>query len=216
VPIRNVNTSVPKNFADAIMKCLEKDPWDRWGTTMELWSELQTVSFFPPRTEIKSASPSSSGITAKVAFFLAGMGLIAGFMWGRMMYQDGGVFYSPPSTGAAEAFVAGWLDHPGGDSTAFEPEATVMHLAVDPAAMRVVELSPSDLPRHLLITRRVANVVSNPLEVRGFGDMAIVSGSYRISDSVCGKAWFVLRARGDEWRMVHVRVQDLRVCDPGI
>ena len=51
VHIRRVNTSVPKNFADSIMRCLEKDPWDRFSTTMELWSELQNVSFFPTNTE---------------------------------------------------------------------------------------------------------------------------------------------------------------------
>jgi serine/threonine protein kinase len=214
--IRRLNPSVPKNFADAIMKCLEKDPWDRFGTAMDLWTELQTVSFFPARTD-PSPSSSSSGTPIKVVLGIAGIGLIAGFLTGRVAYQDGGLLTSPPpSSAVAEALVAGWLDNPGGDATsAFEPNATVIHLAADPHESPLMEMSPTRIPQYESITTRMAGVAGNPLDVRAFGDVAIVSGSYEIPESACGKAWFVLKARSNQWRVVHARLQDIAAaCEP--
>jgi len=49
VPIRDINPTIPKDFADAIMKCLEKDPWDRYATTKELEAALQAVEFSSTR-----------------------------------------------------------------------------------------------------------------------------------------------------------------------
>jgi hypothetical protein len=47
-PIRRLNQSVPKILADATERCLQKDPEHRFGSVMELWGQLQRVSFFPP------------------------------------------------------------------------------------------------------------------------------------------------------------------------
>ena len=216
VHIRSLNTSVPKNFADAIMRCLEKDPWDRFSTTMELWSELQNVSFFPTNTEIKS----SSRTPIKVLAGIAAIGLIAGFMTARVVYQTPPAppAPTPPSTSAAQAFVSDWLQTVDGrDTTAFEASATVMHMAVDSDESSTPQLSPTQLPQHEAITNRLARVADRPREALRFGNIAIVSGSYGTQEPACGKAWFMLRSRNGKWRMVHVRLQDVAgECVPGV
>ena len=213
VHIRRVNTSVPKKFADAIMRCLEKDPWDRFSTTMELWSELQNVSFFPTNTEIKPSSP-RPGTPIKVVAGIAAIGLIAGFMTSRVVYRSAPA-PPPPSNSAAEALVSGWLETmDGSDTSAFEPRAIVMHMAID-SETSSSQLSPRRLPQYGAITNRLAGVVDHPLEVLRFGNVAIVSGSYGTQEPACGKAWFTLRSRGDAWRIMHLRLQDVAgECEP--
>ena len=44
-PIRRINPSVPKRMADAVEKCLEKKPDDRYQNAMALSEELQLVAF---------------------------------------------------------------------------------------------------------------------------------------------------------------------------
>ena len=44
-PVRKLNPSVPKRLADTIMRCLAKDPADRFPDARELSAELQRVSF---------------------------------------------------------------------------------------------------------------------------------------------------------------------------
>lgn len=46
VPLRDVNPSIPKEFADAIMRCLQKDPGDRFATATALRGALESVTFF--------------------------------------------------------------------------------------------------------------------------------------------------------------------------
>jgi len=45
-PIREINPTVPKGFADAIMRCLAKDPAQRFSTALEVRAALDAVSFF--------------------------------------------------------------------------------------------------------------------------------------------------------------------------
>jgi serine/threonine protein kinase len=207
VPIRQVNTSVPKNFADAIMRCLEKDPWDRFSTTMELWSELQNVSFFPTNTEIRPSSP-PPGTPIKVVASIAAIGLIAGFMTGRVVYRSDPV-PPPPSNSAAETLVSGWLETmDGSDTSAFEPRAIVMHMAIDSESSSP-QVSPRRLPEYGAITNRLASMADRPLKVLRFGNVAIVSGSYGTREPACGTAWFTLRSRGEAWRIMHLRLQDV-------
>jgi serine/threonine protein kinase len=44
-PVRKLNPSIPKAFADAIEKCLAKNPEERFQSAMELSDALQRVSF---------------------------------------------------------------------------------------------------------------------------------------------------------------------------
>jgi serine/threonine protein kinase len=46
VPLRDINPSIQKDFADAIMRCLRKNPEDRFPTAMDLRSALESVTFF--------------------------------------------------------------------------------------------------------------------------------------------------------------------------
>jgi len=85
-PIRDINPSIPKEFADAIMKCLAKDPWERFSTAQELRATLDAVTFFtkgpdakagdtPARKASRGVSPVLAGILAFVVGLLIGMAL---------------------------------------------------------------------------------------------------------------------------------------------
>jgi serine/threonine protein kinase len=79
VPIRKINPSIPKDFADAIMRCLEKDPWSRFPTALDLRGVLDSVTFFNPETAAPEA-PSGMGST-KVAI-IVGAALVIGTLLG--------------------------------------------------------------------------------------------------------------------------------------
>lgn len=174
------------------------------------------MSFFPTNTAIKPSSP-RPGTPIKVVAGIAAIGLIAGFMTGRVVYQTTAQAPLPPSNSAAETFVSGWLETiDGSDTSAFEPSASVMHMAVDSDEFSTPQLSPIQLSPNGAITNRLAGVAGRPLEVLRFGNIAIVSGSYGTQEAACGKAWFTLRSRGDAWRIMHLRLQDVaRECEPG-
>jgi len=46
VPLRDINPTIPKDFADAIMRCLKKDPAERFPTATDLRGALEAVTFF--------------------------------------------------------------------------------------------------------------------------------------------------------------------------
>jgi len=84
VPIRDINPTIPKDFADAIMRCLEKDPWRRFSTAMELRQVLDSVTFFsasgepaaPERSAgVRGAVVALIGLVAALVGLLAGMAL---------------------------------------------------------------------------------------------------------------------------------------------
>jgi len=81
VPIRNINPSIPKDFADAIMRCLEKDPWDRFSTAKELGAALESVTFFATPRET-AAHEASSGVTSTIVTIIASIALLAGVLMG--------------------------------------------------------------------------------------------------------------------------------------
>ena len=85
VPIRDVNPTIPKDFADAIMRCLEKDPWDRFHTTKELETALQAVTFTTTRRSTRGESaPSeeSSGMEGTTVAVIVAVVLIIGLLIG--------------------------------------------------------------------------------------------------------------------------------------
>ena len=81
VPIRDINPTIPKDFADAIMRCLEKDPWDRFSTAKELGSALQSVTFFTTRRET-APHEVSSGVRGAIVVIIASVTLLVGLLAG--------------------------------------------------------------------------------------------------------------------------------------
>ena len=81
VSIRDINPTIPKDFADAIMRCLEKDPWDRFSTAKELGAALESVTFFTTRRET-AAHEASSGVTGTIVAIIASVALLFGVLMG--------------------------------------------------------------------------------------------------------------------------------------
>ncbi len=84
VPIRDINPTIPKDFADAIMRCLEKDPWDRFPTAKELSSALQSVTFFSTREET-APREASSGVHGTIVALIASIALLIGILTGQLI-----------------------------------------------------------------------------------------------------------------------------------
>ncbi|MFQ5705568.1 MAG: serine/threonine-protein kinase [Gemmatimonadales bacterium] len=81
VPIREINPTIPVDFAEAIMRCLKKDPWDRFSTAKELGSALESVTFFSGRGET-APSEASSGIPYIIVALIAVVALFIGILVG--------------------------------------------------------------------------------------------------------------------------------------
>ena len=85
VPIRDINPTIPKEFADAIMRCLEKDPWDRFSTAKEFGSALDSVTFFSTRRSTKEETApreSSLGIEGTTIAVIVVVALAVGLLIG--------------------------------------------------------------------------------------------------------------------------------------
>jgi serine/threonine-protein kinase len=81
VPIRDVNPTIPKDFADAIMQCLAKDPWDRLPTAKELGSALESVTF-PSTRELAALREEPSGVHGTIVALIAGAAVVLGILIG--------------------------------------------------------------------------------------------------------------------------------------
>ncbi len=81
VPIRDINPTIPKEFADALMRCLEKDPWDRFSTAKELQSALEMVTFRSTR-QLTAYREGSSGVHRTLVVVVSGVALLVGFLMG--------------------------------------------------------------------------------------------------------------------------------------
>jgi eukaryotic-like serine/threonine-protein kinase len=84
VHIRDINPSIPKDFADAIMKCLEKDPWKRFATVKELGGVLQNVTFSTQRDTSSHEVP-TAGARAPLVILIASLALLAGIILGQLI-----------------------------------------------------------------------------------------------------------------------------------
>jgi serine/threonine-protein kinase len=84
VPLREINQTIPKDFADAIMRCLKKEPAERFATALELRAALDSVTFAATRDSAASAAPAGPQGTRMTliaaAVFLVGVvvGLLIG------------------------------------------------------------------------------------------------------------------------------------------
>ncbi len=76
-PIREINPTVPKDFADAIMRCLSKDPAQRFSAALELRAALDAVTFFTGGGE--PVKPSPRGVSPAL---LVALGLVLGVLIG--------------------------------------------------------------------------------------------------------------------------------------
>jgi serine/threonine-protein kinase len=81
VPLRTINPSIPKDFADAVMRCLEKDPWDRFATAMDLRGALESVTFFTARGGTGGARE-ASGVRGTIVILIAGVAVLIGLLAG--------------------------------------------------------------------------------------------------------------------------------------
>ena len=63
------------------MRCLEKDPWDRFSTMKELRGALESVTFFGTRRET-APSEASSGTDGVPVALIAGIALVVGVLIG--------------------------------------------------------------------------------------------------------------------------------------
>jgi serine/threonine-protein kinase len=83
VPLRDINPTIPKVLADAIMRCLEKDPWDRFPTALDLRGALESVTFFSAagRTTGQEERPGAQRTTLVLIAALAFLvGLLVGMV----------------------------------------------------------------------------------------------------------------------------------------
>jgi serine/threonine-protein kinase len=83
VPLRDVNPTIPKEFADAIMRCLKKDPWERFSTVMDLRAALDAVTFFTTRAT--APIQKSSGVQGAVVALIALVALLIGLLVGQIL-----------------------------------------------------------------------------------------------------------------------------------
>jgi serine/threonine protein kinase len=81
VPIRDVNPTIPKEFADAIMRCLEKDPWKRFSTAKELDVALQAVTFRSTQ-ELNAPREEASGVHRALVILIACVAVLVGLLAG--------------------------------------------------------------------------------------------------------------------------------------
>ena len=78
VPLRDLNPTIPKGLADAIMRCLEKDPWDRFATALDLRGALEAVTFFSRGTGEETAP----GLQRNTIILFAAVGFLLGLIVG--------------------------------------------------------------------------------------------------------------------------------------
>jgi hypothetical protein len=63
------------------MRCLEKDPWDRFATAMDLRGALESVTFFTARGGTGGARE-ASGVRGTIVILIAGVAVLIGLLAG--------------------------------------------------------------------------------------------------------------------------------------
>jgi len=84
VPLRDINPTIPKEFADAIMRCLSKDPGERFATALALRSALESVTFFGADGEA-AGREAVSGIPGTLVILIASVALLIGLLIGQAL-----------------------------------------------------------------------------------------------------------------------------------
>ena len=227
VPVRQINPSVPKSLSDTITRCLAKDPAERFGSAMELWSQLQTVSFFREPAERKSGEIAWRPRTAVVAGSLL-LGVVVGMLLGRVVFRaEPPVSTEPTAQFAAVEVVSEWLngvakindapDVPAARLAAtgvFDSGAIVTRIVTgSDQAFSTLGLTPAELVSNGSTVALLTSLASTALEGQRYGTGAVVVGSYRDSLANCGTASFTMRSSDGRWMMHHVLLRDFgRSC----
>jgi serine/threonine-protein kinase len=84
VPLRDINPTIPKEFADAIMRCLRKDPGERFATALELRGALESVTFFGAGGEA-AGREAVSGVPGTIVILIASVALLIGLLVGQAL-----------------------------------------------------------------------------------------------------------------------------------
>jgi len=82
VPLRDINPTIPKEFADAIMRCLQKDPADRFANALDLRGTLESVTFFSAG---ETAGRAASGVSGTLVALFAALALLIGLVIGQAL-----------------------------------------------------------------------------------------------------------------------------------
>jgi serine/threonine protein kinase len=220
--VRKLNPSVPKSLSQIIARCLAKQPAERYATAMDLWRDLQTVTFFAneptqkPRTRVPKLE--------LISMLVLVVGLLAGLSLGKMIFQEP---TTPRGQQAAmrpspAQFLTGWLanvrevgQQAASDSAvsapidAFDPLAVMAHVlpGTDPASPSV-QLTPQQLLSHHDYVQLLANIDGSRMLVRDYGQVAVAVVPYSDSATVCGTATFTLRLSDNEWRLLLLQLHD--------
>ncbi len=80
VPMRNINPTIPKDLADAIMRCLQKDPGDRFATATDLRGALESVTFFS-----KAGAGAGRENRRRLIVLITGLAFLAGLAAGMAL-----------------------------------------------------------------------------------------------------------------------------------
>jgi serine/threonine protein kinase len=81
VPMREINPTIPKDLADAVMRCLSKDPADRFQTALQLRGALESVTFFSATAE--PGDRAEAGARRTLVVLVAALALLIGLVVGQ-------------------------------------------------------------------------------------------------------------------------------------
>ena len=84
VPLRELNPTIPKGLADAIMRCLQKDPWERYPNALDLRGALEAVTFFSGSGAMTGPEEESRKHRT-LALLIAAVALLVGLVVGQML-----------------------------------------------------------------------------------------------------------------------------------
>ena len=83
VPLRDINPTIPKDLADAIMRCLSKDPKDRYQTALQLRGALESVTFF--NAGDPAGGGAGTGVQGRIVILIASLALLIGLLVGQAL-----------------------------------------------------------------------------------------------------------------------------------
>lgn len=222
-PVRVLNPAVPSKLADAVMKCMAKDPAERFQSAQELASALALVKFLPaPITERLPQNPKRD---LQVGAVVGAIAIVLGFSIGRASNQTGGGAnipeVTPPTEAAADVLFNAFFAHTstlGADHRADTERWLAHDLFADDASVVLVQAtsSPPSLQRmepwHLLtdreLTIRFASLDMTLATRRSWAGRQEQTMSWGDSSSACGTIDITAAIVEETWKIVELRMSD--------